>query len=387
MAGVGVQTALQNPQLLFAMTGARGLCGGIATANLNVLYALIELALEGDAGLTVFSFLEKESDRADFLPPWVKFKAFQGSKPLFAMQLLREALGRPVFCFDHVRLALPLLPLVASRVVKTVIFAHGRESWESLGKSSRWILRYASLCLTNSQFTLRKMREGFLRFNGEACLLGLSPEFALNREVSEPTTWGVKFKAADGETRELKDRVLLLVGRMDRREALKGHRALINILGELRRELPDVQLVFAGPGNDRENLCELARNKGVASTVFLPGYLPVETLRRLYEHCYAFVMPSKQEGFGLAYLEAMNYAKPCVGCFGQGAEEIILHEQTGFLVHDPNDSEELCGVLLTLLRDPERVRAMGKKGFERLHECFTSRHAQERIKGKIARLL
>lgn len=374
-------------QVLFAMTGARALCGGIAGANLNVLHALVELAQEKGARLTVFSFLEKESDRPEFLPGWVDFRAFEGSRSRFAAHLLLAARGRPVFCFDHVRLALPLLPLAALGLEKMVIFAHGRESWNRLRMTSRWLFRAATMCLTNSEFTLRKIRSELGAFNGQTCLLGLSPDFALNKEVPDPPPIPVELVAADGEARTLGDRVLLLVGRMDSREAQKGHRTLIRILPELFAEFPTVQLVFPGPGDDRSNLQELAQRKGVASSVFLPGFVSVETLQCLYRKCYAFVMPSTQEGFGLAYLEAMNYGKPCVGCFEQGAEDVIVHGETGFLIRDANDSAEILGVLRALLSDPKSAAALGRAGFERLHECFTSDHVRTRIKGQISRLL
>lgn len=369
------------------MTGAGGLCGGIASANLNVLYALVELAETTQRGLTVFSLLEREGDRPGFLPNWVRFRAFEGKRFRYLANILAAAVCKPIFLFDHVRLAFPLLPLTAAGVVKTVIFAHGSESWKHVRSSSRWSFQFASLCLTNSYFTLRKMRERISRLRAEACPLGLSPEFPLNGEVLE-TRHGVRsLEAVDGENRTLKDRVLLLVGRMDSREREKGHRELINLLPELLKEHCDVQLVFAGPGDDRKDLQELAWRKGAASSVFLPGFVSNETLQFLYHHCYAFVMPSKQEGFGLAYLEAMNYGKPCVGCFDQGAEDIVIDGETGFLVRDPTNPRELLEALGALLRDPEQARRLGRSGFERLHQYFTSQHYQERLKKQLARLL
>ena len=65
-----------------------------------------------------------------------------------------------------------------------------------------------------------------------------------------------------------------------------------------------------------------------------------------------------QGGFGLVYLEAMNYAKPCVGCFGDGGEDVIVDGETGLLVHDPNDAQELQQVLIELLEDPARIDAV-----------------------------
>lgn len=98
-------------------------------------------------------------------------------------------------------------------------------------------------------------------------------------------------------------------------------------------------------------------------------------------------MPSRQEGFGLVYLEAMNYGKPCVGCRDDGAEEVIEHERTGLLLRQPVTREELFACLGALLRDPQRAQEMGEHGFRRLHEEFTARQLQERIRRHISALL
>jgi glycosyltransferase involved in cell wall biosynthesis len=374
-------------ELLFAMTGARGLCGGIAGANLNVLPALIELAEERAATLTVLSFLERESDRPDFVPEGVSFKGVEGNKVRYVLDLLSAARRRAILCFDHVTLALPVLPLAAAGLAKTVIFAHGSESWRRLRRTSRWSFQCASLCLANSPVTLRKMRRRISNLNAAACPLGLPPDVALNSEIPAAGGGRIAMQAADGNTYRLGDQFFLLVARMHPGERKKGHYALIAVLPELLKCYHDVQLVFAGPGDDRVNLHKLAQSRGVASAVFLPGFLPMDLLQRLYQHCYAFVMPSQQEGFGLAYLEAMNYAKPCVGCFDQGAEDIIIDGETGFLVHHPDDRQELLGVLCALLRDADQARALGRNGFERLHQFFTSRHYQQRLKEQMTRLL
>ncbi|HKZ39768.1 MAG TPA: glycosyltransferase family 4 protein, partial [Candidatus Hodarchaeales archaeon] len=292
-----------------------------------------------------------------------------------------------VFCFDHVRLALPLLPLMRGGLIKTVIFAHGSESWKRLRAGNRAAFRSASLCITNSHFTLKKMREKISKFQGVACPLGLSPEFPLNIEIPQKHFSHMELTAADGRTRTLSNRIILLVARMDQKEGQKGHRALINIMPKLLEEFPEAQLVFPGPGDDTRNLQKLAESIGIAPSVFLPGFVSAEVLGCLYRRCYMFAMPSKQEGFGLAYLEAMNYAKPCIGCFNQGAEDVIIDGETGFLIHDPNDPAELLRVIRTLLQEPERARTFGIAGFNRLHEHFTSSQYQNRVKEQIAKFL
>jgi glycosyltransferase involved in cell wall biosynthesis len=290
-------------------------------------------------------------------------------------------------CVDHVTLALPVLPLAAAGMVQTILFAHGSEAWKRLRRTSRWSLQCAALCVANSHFTLRKMRQHLTGFRGIACPLGLPPTWALNRTIPAASQAPLTGVAADGQVRVLGNRCLLLVARLDRREGAKGHRALLAILPELHRDFPEVQLIFPGPGDDRQPLQALARQYGVASAVFLPGFVTPEDLQGLYAHCYAFVMPSTQEGFGLAYLEAMNYARPCVGCMDQGAEEIIVPGETGLLVRNPNNRHELLGVLRQLLGSPELAQCLGRNGFLRLHGGFTAHHYQERLQAQLAGVL
>lgn len=367
------------------MTGASAVEGGIAAANLNALSSLSRISEAKNNILTVLSLLEQKSDRPKFLPDRVEFRGYQGNRFIFAVDLLRFALLHPkvLFIFDHVRLSLPLLPLSATKMVRTVIFAHGSEAWKRLSPTAQWSFRCASLCLTNSDFTLTKMKQRIPCLNVLSCPLGLSPRFTLNHEVVKPNGKICRLKAVDGRERALGPQMFLLVARMDSREGRKGYRPLIHVFPELLREFSDAQLVLAGPGDEQESLRQLVRTLGIASSVFIPGEVTQKMLESLYLACYAFVLPSLQEGFGLVYLEAMNYGKPCIGCWNQGAEDIIVHGQTGFLVKDPNNSEELLEVLRSLLGDPAQAAILGKNGFKRLHRLFTPRHHQDRVRERI----
>ena len=369
------------------MTGAYAMPGGIAIVNRHLLRVLSTLVEARPLRLTVLSFLEQDGDRPPFLPASVRFRGFGGGKGRFAFVLLRQALARPTFIFDHVTLAKPLLPLIATRVLRTVIFAHGSESWKRIRPVNRWLFAHATLVLTNSQFTLRKMRERIPRFSGAACPLGLAPEFELNAQPASLTQHRPRVENANGSQGELGPRVCLLVGRMHPREREKGHDELLAVWPEIVGEFPDAQLVFAGPGEDRYRLARVAREGGVGDSVFVLGEVPRDTLLKLYAACYAFTMPSRQEGFGLVYLEAMNFAKPCLGCRDDGAEDVIVHEKTGLLVSDLKDWKELSAALRRLLSKPDDACEMGRRGFERLHQHFTAEHVQQRIHDQIAKVI
>lgn len=384
-SGGAASAATRYRPLVFAMTGAHGLCGGIAAANRNVLRALAGLAEDNGTPLHVLSLLERAEDH----PPQgdgFEYRAFAGDKLGFSKALLRLSLHRPTICFDHVTLALPVLPLAATGFLRTVIFAHGSEAWRHVRQTSRWSFRHATLTLTNSEFTLRKMQERIGRFCGQACPLGLAPEF--DGGGSAPAPVGpLSLQAADGRQRPLGDRVLLLVGRLDPREMGKGHEPLLNVLPDLLQEHSRIQLVFVGSGEKARDVTEAARRLGVAHAVFLPGQVSVEQLKRLYRHCYAFTMPSRQEGFGLVYLEAMSFSRPCLGCSEDGAEDIIVHGETGLLVRDPDNREELLVALRSLVADPDWARVLGENGLLRLRERFSAEAHQHRVREKLAPLL
>jgi len=372
---------------VFVMTGAYGISGGIATLNKNILISLVDVIQGRESDLTILSLLENDDNRPQSLPAQVKFQAFNGNRFLFTLKLLRIVFLRPLIFFDHVNLALPVLPFAFTGLIETIIFAHGSECWRKIRWTSKLSYKAATLCLTNSNFTLSKLVSKVSKVKGEACLLGLSPDFYMREDKLEESKEQINLTAVDAKLSVLSERFLLLVGRMNSGERLKGHYALLHVWDKIIEKYPDVQLVFAGDGADRINLIDMAKSKGCGNSVFIPGQVREELLKKLYKNCYAYVMPSKQEGFGLVYLEAMSYAKPCIGCYDDGAEEIIVNKETGLLVRDPNDQKELIDTLCLLLESPESAIQMGKKGLKRLRENFTAEHVQDRIKKYLKNIL
>ena len=110
----------------------------------------------------------------------------------------------------------------------------------------------------------------------------------------------------------------------------------------------------------------------VAQVTFL-GAVSEEKLRSLYQSCDLFVAPSVYESFGLIYLEAMNYAKPVIGCRAGGIPEVVEEGVCGRLV-DPQSPEQLAEALVALLRSPTLLYEYGVAGRQRLLERFTHLH-------------
>ena len=145
---------------------------------------------------------------------------------------------------------------------------------------------------------------------------------------------------------------------------------------------PDAILAIAGDGDDRPRLEMKARGLNIERSVTFTGRIPDDALAALYARCRFFVMPSRDEGFGLVFLEAMRAGKPCIGGAGAAAE-IIEHGVTG-LVIDPCNRDQLVTAMLCLYGDQALCARLGSAGRERFLSTFTDHHFQARFAASVS---
>ena len=179
---------------------------------------------------------------------------------------------------------------------------------------------------------------------------------------------------------------LLIVGRMEATERYKGHDQLLEALPHVLPLCPGARLVVAGEGGDRRRLEDKAAYLGIGSAVTFAGFTSEATLAELYRRCAVFVMPSRGEGFGLVYLEAMRAARPVLAAPRTAAAEIVVDGETGLLV-DPDDREALSRTLAGLLHDPGAARRMGWAGRERWEREFGLERFRKRLQPLLEKLV
>jgi phosphatidylinositol alpha-1,6-mannosyltransferase len=246
---------------------------------------------------------------------------------------------------------------------------YGLEIWRPLSWDRRRALAEATVRFAISHYTLERARPFCPDLAGTPVI-----PLALEERPAEG--------AVDaGLLRRLGQGFLLIVGRMAASERYKGHDQLLEALPHL----PDARLVVAGDGDDRPRLAARAADLGLARRVLFTGFVSEATLFELYRRAAVFVMPSRGEGFGLVYLEAMRAGKPCVAARGSAAEEVVVHGETGLLVGQ-EDPGELAGALQTLLESPEAARRMGEAGRRRWREEFGADRFRARIEPLLERL-
>lgn len=157
--------------------------------------------------------------------------------------------------------------------------------------------------------------------------------------------------------------VVLSVARQYRR---KDTRSLVEAFGRLRASHPEARLRIVGGGPELPRLRARARELGLGDRVACLGEVADdEALRREYFAADVFCLPSLQEGFGIAFLEAMAASLPVVAARAAAVPELVPDGEVGLLV-PPRDPESLAAALARLLDDEALRRRLGEAGRRRV---------------------
>jgi teichuronic acid biosynthesis glycosyltransferase TuaC len=159
---------------------------------------------------------------------------------------------------------------------------------------------------------------------------------------------------------------------------IKGHELLIRAVATLAPEFSEVILEIIGEGPERSRLENLAGVLKVGERVRFLGRQSRLQVAEAMRRCTVFALPSRYEGLGCVYLEAMATGKPVIACRGQGIAEIVQHGSNGFLV-GPDNEKELTLALAMLLRDENRRRNLGAAARDTILERFTLEQQAENL--------
>jgi phosphatidylinositol alpha-1,6-mannosyltransferase len=346
---------------LLGLTGL-AIDGGIAGVNRCLARALEECMAEGAVARADRVLLQEERDRAAAPPRRGEQRLARGSQIRFVWdvwRLFRRHRHERVF-FDHVGPAQAVaLPLPGFPPPDYAVFVHGIElSYARTGRRARALLG-ATRLLVNSEHTAGELRELHPAVSERIHVVPLCIDPERTRR------WEALRLDDDPPARE---RAALIVGRMLAEERGKGHDALIDAWPGVQRRSPGAQLWVVGAGDDVPRLQGRARSAGLNAVRFL-GRVPDDELARLYRRASVFAMPSRQEGFGLVYAEAMWHGLPCIGSTCDAAGEVIADGVTGRLV-PYGEPAALADAVAGLLNDPAAVRTLGEAGRARARSVF-----------------
>jgi glycosyltransferase involved in cell wall biosynthesis len=288
------------------------------------------------------------------------------SKSQFVLAAFRATGRKPALVIGlHPHLAPIVWGMKArSRKFRSIVFAHGVEVWRPLRWPRGPSLRRADLVIAPSADTVQHLiaEQEVSHAKIQRLPWGLDPDFEARLAAPNPISPPLGFPVSG--------RVLLSVGRWDAAEKYKGMDTLISAAPHVLKTAPDIFLVLVGEGDDRPRLERLACDLNVGDRIrFLTAVTP-DQLFASYANCEIFALPSKGEGFGLVFLEAMAHGKPVIGGAHGGIPDIVEDGTTGILVPH-GDVEKLAQAIAFLLENPAQAKEMGARGKDRVLRSFS----------------
>jgi len=281
-----------------------------------------------------------------------------------ALRLLARRWSVQTALFWHVGL-LKLLPFLRGFRGRVILFLHGIEAWRKPSWATRVLLRRVDHFLSNSQSTW----ERFLDF---------APQFRAARHTV--VHLGIGERLSEASATPCGPPAAVIIGRLARDERYsKGHRELIVAWPIVRQRIQDAQLWVVGDGPLRPELESLARSAGVAEAVRFFGQVSESEKIELIRRSRCLAMPSRGEGFGLVYLEAMRLGRPCLVSNCDAGREVINPPEGGLAVA-PHNPDEIARAVCELLTTDSRWQQRSQAARSRFEDCFTAGHFRERLR-------
>ncbi len=154
--------------------------------------------------------------------------------------------------------------------------------------------------------------------------------------------------------------VLMTLGRLETDERAKGVDEILELLPVLIKDKPNIAYLVVGDGTDCSRLDDKVKRLGLTAHVVFTGRIAEDEKVNHYRLADVYVMPSRLEGFGFVFLEAMACGIPVVASKVDGSREAVRDGKLGILV-DPDKPEEIKAGILEALK---RQRGIVPKGLD-----------------------
>lgn len=317
----------------------------------------------------------------DFPAEWIRYQQLPGNFGLssagkfLAARLLdkvRQLRQRAPLSVIHAHSALPCghaAAILSQRLgIPFVVTIHGLDVFNRCfknGIAAGW-RREASLAVYRSARKTICISEKVRRLLTDGIGSGVAAEVVYNG--TDPVLFAPGRSTGEPPT-------ILIVGNL---LAGKGHELVLQAFARVKDSHPGLRCQVIGEGADRERFVGLAKDLGISDQLHFLGRRSRAQVAQAMRNCTIFVLPSRYEGLGCVYLEAMACGKPAIACRGQGIDEIIRHGTNGWLI--PVDGlEELVQGLQALLGDSELRARIGNAARQTILNELTLSHQARKL--------
>jgi len=347
--------------------------GGIQTFNRSFLKAADDLESENIFDFKTISLFDSKCDKRYIRKSL--FKGFSGNRIQFSLRCLYEALSSDLVILGHINLSWVGYIIKKLLRKKVYIMAYGTDVWFRMSRLRESMLTEADKILSISQYTKQRMIDphNVNPENIEIFYCCLDPYFEIPESLEKPQDLMTKLGI------DSSNKVLLTVARLSSEEKYKGYDQVLRALVDVIREFPHTKYIIIGSGDKEEiqRIKNLIKELKLEDNVILTGFVSNEELTAYYKLSDMFIMPSKGEGFGIVFLEALVLGKTIIVGNKDASKEVVLDGEIGLII-DPDNIEQISDSILDTikgnirneLKDKEylRNRALQEFGFDKYKE-------------------
>jgi len=335
-------------KVLFLFAKSFSFTGGIEKFNQCFLKALNEITGTGFKLIDGYaiSLYEKNSD--DRYVAKERFRFWGGNKIFFLLDAFLSALNKDVLIISHINFSLiPFLVKLIMPSKKIIVIVHGIEVWKSFTGIKRKLLQRADMILSVSEFTKQQL----LSYND--CIdekrihifpNTIDPYFSIPPTLKKPEYLLERYGLKNT------NQILVSVTRISSEEKYKGYDTVIESIALLKDSFPDLRYLICGKYDslEKERIEKLMDSYGLKDTVMLTGFIEETELTDHYLLSDIFILPSKGEGFGIAFLEAQACGRKIIAGNKDGSREALLNTASNRLIN-PDDAIEIKETIISLL--------------------------------------
>ena len=344
-------------KILFLNLKAFSITGGIEKFNRAFLKALSDLEKEGTVVADAWSLYDDTCDEKYFEPRY--YQCFEGKKVQFILKVWKSAFRYDTVILAHINLSLAGLVLKNIFPRKEIILnTHGIEIWGPLRGIKKALLQKADRILAVSTFTKKTITDVHQIHPGKIMVFHntIDPYFVLPKAFEKPPY------LLDRYGLQLQNQVIFTLTRLSYSEKYKGYDKVMQIIPSLKRRFADVKYILAGKPDVREKkrLTDLKEINDIKDEVLLTGFVKDEEVTDHYLLADVFILPSRKEGFGIVFIEAMACGVPVIGGSKDGTADALQQGELGCLI-DPDNQTEILEALGNILSVKDKIAENGIK--------------------------
>ncbi len=312
--------------------------GGIQKMTRTLAHACYNIAQRNNGDCKLWSLYDDDPELMIQYLLAKNFKGFKHNRLLFLYKSITTAFDHDVVILTHINLTvIGLLIKFINPKCKIWLITHGVEVWRPLSFFKKYLLTHCDKVLCVSNYT----KQEIVRWHNINPALCYVLNNAIDPFLKLPTTFIKPRDLLNKYQLSTDTPILFTLTRLASTEQYKGYEQVIKVIKNLKNTFPGIKYMLAGQSDPAEEIRikELIAIHQVEKQVILTGFIEEAKLADYFLLADLFVLPSKKEGFGLVFIEALACGLPVICGNADGSVDAIRSGELGKAINVDNPVE------------------------------------------------